>query len=148
MAPETEIQPQNFTLTPQYPYYLILRRQREPEVALVSSRSDCLTLLAFGLAMRVTQLPRAKVRAVLMQRLWGRKLPNFCFYHHSQGSRRLPESHTEQQLRQSSTRLIPAVEKSEGIRGYLNEGNSTHLFKTLVRENMIFFSSSRFSKFY
>lgn len=37
------------------------------------------------------------------------------------------------------------MEKSKGISGYLNEGTSTHLFKTSVRVNMHYFDSS-FSK--
>lgn len=87
-----------------------------------------MTLLAFGLAVRLTQLPQAKVRAVLMQQLWNRKLTNFSFYHSEQDFGGLHESHSERQLRQSSVRLIPAVEKSEGISGYLNKGMGTHLF--------------------
>lgn len=71
-----------------------------------------------------------------MQQLWGRKLPNFSFYRCSQGS------HSEQQLRQSSVRLIPAVEKSEGISGYLNKGMGTHLFKASVWLNIHYFDGS------
>lgn len=134
--------PANFTSTFLYPHYLILGRQGRAAVALVSLRSDWLTLLAFGLAVRLTQLPRAKVRSVLMQQLWGRKLPNFSFYRREQRFRGLPESHSEQQLRQSRARLIPTVVKSEGISGYLNEGNRAHLFKTSVWVNVHYFYSS------
>lgn len=77
-----------------------------------------------------------------MQQLWGRKLPNFSFYRCSQGFRGLPESHSERQLRQSSVRLIPAVEKSEGISGYLNKGTGTHLFKASVWLNIHYFDGS------
>lgn len=58
-----------------------------------------------------------------MCQLWGRKLPNFCLYRCSQGFRRAP---TELQLRQSSGRLIPLLEESEGC---LNERKGIHLVK-------------------
>ena len=128
--------PANFTFTSLYPHYLILGRQGRAAVALVSLRSDWLTLLAFGLAVRLTRLPQAKGRSVLVQPLWGRKLPNFSFYRRKHRFRGLPESHSERQLRQSRARLIPTVVKSEGISGYLNEGTGAHLFKTSVCVNM------------
>lgn len=70
---DSNTRPPNFTFTPLYPHYLILGRQGRAEVALVSLRSDWLTLLSFWISCAANAAPTGQGEGCLNAAALGQK---------------------------------------------------------------------------